>query len=156
MNEQQPQSPPQALRTIRVLWFALLLGEVLFLGVIVFLLSTGNAVTSMPAETIQLLFYINSAMLAAAVPLGHFLRRKRYEAARDGDVVTPQGYLSGNILLYAMCEGQALFSLVIVMMAGQYLPYVVPAIVAMTVQVLNWPTGAPMQSAERGFFGREE
>ena len=68
-------------------------------------------------------------------------------------LVTPAGYARGNILLLSMLGGPSLFGLVICVLAGSLWPYVIPSAAGMALQVINFPTGKPMQPHAPGFIG---
>ncbi|HEX7009144.1 MAG TPA: hypothetical protein VF184_04125 [Phycisphaeraceae bacterium] len=138
-------TPQQALLILRIIWAAMLAGEGIFLAVIIGLLSASQFV---PNDSLHpLLAYIALGLLAVAVPAGYFARMQTYKANWREHAVAPLGYMRGNIMLLAMLEGAAMFSLVAVLLTGRYVPEAIGAFVAMAVQVVNFPTGKPMRPA---------
>ena len=83
-------------------------------------------------------------MLVTSVPVGYFIRGQIYKKNWEGDVVTPKGYMMGNIVLLAMCEAVSLCGLVATMI-GHVVWFAVPSLLAMAVQVVNFPLGGPME-----------
>ncbi len=149
-------SPKQILRTLRTIWLALLLGQIaLFIVVAVVITNGGVQIGSANDQLVQRLFYLSLAMLLVFVPVGYLLRTTIYKKNWHGDVITPRGYFTGNLLLLALCEGVALFALVVTLLSGTFGLTLLPAVAAMAVQVVNIPTGRPMQPAVPSFGARE-
>jgi hypothetical protein len=95
-------------------------------------------------DAAKLFIYASWAMVIAAVPLGYFLRMQSYKRHWQGDVIAPQGYLVGNLLLWALCEGCSLVTIAFCLLVGSLWPAIAPSLVALSVQVLNYPDGRPM------------
>jgi hypothetical protein len=130
---------------LRIIWAAMLAGEGIFLAVIVGLLSAGQFV---PSDSLHpLMAYVALGLLAVAVPAGYFFRMQIYKANWREHAVAPLGYMRGNIILLAMLEGAAMFSLLAVLLTGRYVPEAIGAFLAMAVQGVNFPTGKPMRPA---------
>jgi len=135
----------QSLKMTRLVWFALLMGQFVFLGVIGSGVIDIKASESMPANV---LFIANMLFLFIAIPIGLFIRNQIYKANWVGDVVQPQGYLTGNLIFLAICEGVSMLGLVNTMLAGKFGLPILPSVLALAVFVLNFPNGKPMQSSE--------
>ena len=140
-----PTDPAQALKTMIVLWFALISGQVMFFVVIVFLKNTGGGPASTSSDLPDLLHVISWIALAMAAPIGYFVRNQTYKANWQDEVVTPGGYITGNLLLLAMLEGAGMLALVGTFLADSLWPNALPALFAVLVQVINFPTGKPMR-----------
>ncbi len=143
---QQISDPKTALRTMRFLWFGLLSGPLSFLFVIVMIVSGSD---QEPAEIGMLLGYVAIGMLIVLTPIGYFIRGQIYKASWQGDVVTPKGYYVGNLILLSTLEGVALFGLVATMVHGALGLPLVPAVLAMAIQVINFPNGRAMHPPDR-------
>ncbi len=152
-NSLSNMTPEKALISSRIMWAALVGGQVIFLIVIIAM--QGRLSGTPDPQMVATLHYISIGMVIAAVPVGMFIRSQMYKKFWVGNKVTPQGYLQGNLLLWAMCEGTSLFGLVVTMLADGFWPWVVPSALAMAVQVMNWPDGAPMRPAEPQLPRRE-
>jgi hypothetical protein len=133
------------LSTIRIIWAAMLAGELGFLGVIFFLLRGGNAPPPAQTDSMRILFFVSIVFLAGGVVVGFVLRSRLYNPRQADGSVVPGRYVTGNIIFYALCEGPAFFGLVVCMLSGHFLPAVAVPAVAMAVQLLNFPTGAPLE-----------
>jgi hypothetical protein len=136
----------RALLTIRVIWAALILGQVVFAAVIA-VINSGDQPVGDDAELGQVLFYASAGLLALAVPTAYFIRGQIYKANWRGNAITPAGYISGNLLFLAMLEGASLLSLVAVLLGGAFWPNALPAALAVVVQLVNFPDGKPMRPA---------
>ena len=98
-----PVTSKRMLLTTRVLWFALIAGQVASVMFVTTLLSRGMA-TPVSEDAAKMFLYTSWAMVVAAVPLGYFLRMQSYKKHWQANVITPQGYLVGNLLLWSLCE----------------------------------------------------
>jgi len=151
MNDQQSgirSSPKGALVTTRVIWAALLVGQISFLFVMLLIWSQRESAGGQPQDVADdvtdILGYVAIAMLFVLTPLGYFIRNQVYKANWRGNIVTPHGYIVGNIILLAMLEGVAMLGLIGTFAQGSFgLPFV-PTVIAMAIQVINFPHGRPM------------
>src|SRR6478735_2264455 len=93
------------LATLRIIWFALLMGQLIFLGVIFFVIWPHQNPRQRPSDdTMRIFLYVTGAMLVGAIPLGYFLRSALYGARNSDGSIHPGRYASGNIILWAMSE----------------------------------------------------
>ncbi|HTL28495.1 MAG TPA: hypothetical protein VL282_04720 [Tepidisphaeraceae bacterium] len=129
------------LLVLRVIWAALLIGELTFMIIV---LKLGRNMNALPDP--QSLTIINGAMLVTLIPAGIVVRRAVYAKGTIDGAVSPQAYTTGNIIFHVLCEGVAFFGLVITMLSGQTGLAFAIALAAMAVQILNFPTGGPMQN----------
>jgi hypothetical protein len=133
--------PKHALWLTRIIWAAMIAGQVIFMVVVPVVWSrhaTDGAATNV-------LFVISMAMLLTLVPFGYFVRMQVYKANWRDKIVTPGGYVTGNLILLAACEGVAMVGLVHAMLSGTLFPAVIPTILALVVQIINFPNGRAMQ-----------
>lgn len=135
-----PTDPRKALVVMRLLWAAILMGMIVYL-VVVLVAKVPHNPQSKSASLHDMLFYINSGMLFVGLFVGYTLRNQFYKKHWEGEVVKPQGYLHGNLLLWAIAEGCGMFSLTIVLISGTFDPYIWPAVGAAASIVINFPTG---------------
>ncbi len=147
MTEQQPSpsqqpSPAAQLRVLRIIWAALLMGEVMFL-----IVATTVAASREPQrEMTQLLFYLALGMLVVLAPVAYVIRLSTYARGRQPDGTIAGGaYATGNILFWAMFEGVGMFAIVGALLNGGRGPHLYVVAVALAIQVVNFPTGRPMR-----------
>ena len=139
MTEQQP-TPAAQLRVLRIIWAALLLGQVVFL-----IVATTVAAEREPRDQ-TLLFYVAAGMLVIVTPVAYLLRAQSYARGRGADGAVAGGaYATGNILFWAMFEGVGMFSIVGAMLNGGRGPHLFVTAVALAIQIANFPTGRPMR-----------
>lgn len=117
-------------------------GQAAFLGVIV---AIGPPSNRGLRDSVTTLFWLDVALLAAAVFAGGFTRKQVYKRHWLGDAIMPRGYVIGNIVLLSMLVLASLVGLLLVMLHGRLMPMVVVPLVAMGFQILNFPTGTPMR-----------
>lgn len=133
-----------ALRVTRLIWVALIAGQIGFLTVIGVLFSTGFQLNAGP-DVVQLLAMLWAAMFIPQVAAAFFLRTTTYAKNRTDDgLVAPASYQTGNLLFLAILEGAAMFALVITLLAGTFVPYVGIVFLPLAIQVLNYPNGRAM------------
>jgi hypothetical protein len=144
-NPNPPALSP--LTTLRIIWAALIAGPVMFGAIVIFML--GPQQRAAGASLQPLLLYANVAMVATLIPAAYIVRAVVYRAGRTEDgSVRPASYATGNILFLAMCEGAAFASLVFGLLnGGTGLPMLL-AVIALVVELINFPTGRPLQPDE--------
>jgi hypothetical protein len=146
MTQQQP-TPAGALITIRIIWAAMLMGVLTFMGVVLFVIKPSGRPPD--AKFTQLLFYIAVGMLCALVPIGLLIRSMIWRRGRGADgSVSPGAYSTGLIIQLATCEGTAFFALVGTMLDGGRGPQLIVAGIAMAVMLLSFPTGRPLRAGD--------
>lgn len=125
--------PARALLTIRIIWFALMFGQVTFMAVI-FLLILPNAHARAAFHPLPVLSWIPFAVLAIVVPVAFFMRRVILNRAATAAGVPPSAYFVGNIVFWAGCEGCAFFGLIAIMLNGSLWPLIVQVAIALFLQ----------------------
>jgi hypothetical protein len=143
--------------TLRVIWFALLAGEVMFAAVVAFLISSRP-----PAGAAQpVLTYASFGILLAALPVTFTLRRsmfRRADPAATGGGAGPGGgrvppataYFGGNVLFWASCEGVVFLAIVAALINATFWPTIVAAGVAVALQLATFPTAMKLDALGRG------
>jgi hypothetical protein len=132
-----------AVQTARIVWAAMLLGQVAFLFVIVALWNNESFLTD--PKTGRLLFLVSLVMLIGLVPLAYFIRGQVYKKHWVDRAVTPNGYLTGNIVFLAVCEAVSFTGLASTLFYGEFWPAILPSVAAMVVQAANLPNGRAME-----------
>lgn len=142
-DRSEPQSPKAALLTLRIVWGALLFGVLVFMLVVGIILAN-TAAKPVDAQFATVLLVVLLALLVTELPIGYFVRMQVYKRSWQGDVISPSGYSTGNIILFACCESVALFALIVVLITRSYWPAIIPAVIAMAIMVVNFPNGRAM------------
>lgn len=137
------QSPAQTLTLTRILWAGLLAGQLIFL-IVVAALIVDKQQSSLDDATVWPLLAGLLVFLVTAVGVGLFLRAQVYKAHWQGQVVTPHGYLTGNLIFLALCEGVSFAGLALCLAHGSFWPFALGSFLALSAQVVNFPHGGPM------------
>ena len=144
--------PPDknSLVTIRIIWAALLIGEIAFLLIILLFLWPAQRLGPPPAQSrpsSMLLYDIAWADLAISVLVGFFVRMMIFQKNRDEQGMIRRGsYVTGTIIFLAMLEGSGYLGLVNLMLSHALWPHILPPAIAMAIQVASFPMG--MQVAD--------
>lgn len=133
--------PAKALMTMRIIWLALLLGPILFMGVIVLVILPQSRQTTQPQP---ILTWVSFALLAMTVPVAFVIRGIILRRSRIEDRIPTSAYSAANIIFWAASEGCALFALVVVMLNRSLWPTIVVAAIALCLQAITFPTGADL------------
>src|SRR5688500_7206503 len=113
------------LMTLRIIWAALIMGLVMFAGVV--LVIGPNRPPQDPSMP-RLLLYMAIALAAISVPIGFIIRTIIWNKGRGDDGLIAAGhYATGNIIFWATCEGPAFFALVGALLNGGRGPHLIVA-----------------------------
>jgi len=132
-------TPRRALMTMRIIWLALIMGQLVFLAVIILVILPNNrsrAVTPQP-----LLFWVNAGMLATFVPAAFVVRSIIFRQKETQGGIPVGAYATGNIIFWAACEGVSMFGLVVAVLNGSLWPTIAIVAIALGLQALTFPVG---------------
>ncbi len=146
---QHTASRHRTLWVLRIVWFALIAGQLGF-GFVAYL-AAQQAHSAAQTQLSSQMLVIAFGVLIGAVGMGYFLRNQIYKRCWQTHAVTPQGFFMGNLLLFALLDGVSLLTFAFVMMSGQLFPMILPAAVSLAVQFANFPSGLPMESTPPDF-----
>ncbi len=139
MPTSPPDSPQAALFTVRLIWAAMLMG-MLVLAVV---LTQSFSHPPTPAAATRFA-WTSAGLLLVTTPAGYFIRMQTYKRHWQGEIITPRGYRTGNIILFACLEAPAVASLAAGLLGRSFWPYALPAAIAQVLFALNFPTGRPL------------
>ncbi len=137
-------------RNSQKIWLALLVPEVLTLGIFLVMAKFGNHTYQSDPLLRRICLTMSITVLMVTIPLGYFLRIQAYKKAWEGNAVTPLGYFNGNVKLWLCCLMAASLSIVFFYVTG-FWPLLLIALAAFIVQVANYPTGRPMEPDEASY-----
>jgi hypothetical protein len=124
--------PQRAMLTLRVIWFAIILGQAIFF--VVALALRGQA----GAPNIPSLPYLALAFAAVAIPAGAFLRRFIIrKGIAEGKPL--RGLATGTILFLASCEGPSFLGSVCILLTGNLVPAMWVPILATVLMLIVFP-----------------
>ena len=145
-DEMDRATPGSALLTTRVLWALLLAGQASYL-LTVMLIWARRAIPPVTLEGRRLAAYLAIAGLVVLLPLGYHLRNQAYKKHWRGDAIAPRGYISGNLILFVLCQLACTLGLTAALVQGAFWPGAAPAAVAVAAYFVNFPNGRAMQPA---------
>ncbi|MFP4144900.1 MAG: hypothetical protein ACLFV3_07115 [Phycisphaeraceae bacterium] len=144
---------PRTLLTLRLIWAAMLMSQLVFFLVVAFVLTEARGATP---DLHPMLGWIGVGWFVAATAMGYFARNQIYKSAWREHAIAPGGYLTGNLVLLALLESVGLFSIIALLVTGVMVPEILPAIGALVVFAINFPTGHAMRPHPPGEVGRVE
>jgi hypothetical protein len=138
------QTPEQALLSTRIVWMALLTAPLIVFGVLAPKIFSTQPRTANADSLLNILPFIVGAMAVIQLPVLYIVRAVIFRKRRVNDAVTPQGFLTGNLIFFAGCEGLMLFDAVSCMITQNAIPMVLPGVALLLAMLLNFPTGRAM------------
>ena len=142
MRMDQDIPPVRRLMTLRIIWAALLMGQLAFLGIV---LMIGPNQPAPDPQMLRILLYVLIAMAATMIPIGFVIRGIIYNNGRTEAGVAPAQYAVGNILFWAMCEGVGLFGITAGLLNRGRGPHLIVAVIALAIMIVSFPTGGVMR-----------
>ena len=142
----QSIDPERVHRTAKLLWFALIMSQVIFaVSAVVVVVNSG---VTQNASLGQLLLLVTFGAAVITFPAGLFVHRLGMKQRKPDGSVDPQAFMMAHILLWAMCESVTVISLLSYLFSGTFIPHVLPAAVSLVIQVRYWPDRAALQPAD--------
>lgn len=132
--EKKAENPKEIIRSVRIVHAALCVGVFLMAFVLLLLVLTGlfkssdNAFSS-SWENIPLLVSVAMAVILFAVARQQFSKKvKNIAASSSGVSVKLTGYRYALIRYLALCEGPALFSIILFFVSGDYRLFIIAGV----------------------------
>lgn len=143
MNEQDPLGKSNlngisvrgALRTMRIIWLSLVMGQVAFLLVLVL----GILPSQHPLHPLPILSTVAFILLAAVVPGAFVARTMIFRRTQADGRLAPATYFTGSIIFWAGCEGVTFFALIVAMINGNLWPTIIVAAIGLALCALTFP-----------------
>jgi hypothetical protein len=135
MDKNSPAN--KALITTRIIWFALLMGQIAFM-VVVAVMDRPKQEMAIPLED---MVGVNFLILLTVVPVAFFIRRLIFRRGEVDGAAADAAYQTGNIIFWASCEMVSFFGLITVFISGSWWPAVVPTVIALGLQAMTFPVG---------------
>jgi len=133
----------KALIQVRIMWFALLSGQFICMGVF--------AVINRPKQPLviplEYLVGANFLILFTVVPAAFFVRRLIFRWGEVDGVISAQAFSRGNIIFWASCEAVSFFGLITAFISGSWWPAIVPTVIALGLHALTFPVGGRLDGA---------
>lgn len=139
--ENNPLNPKEALKTLRILHFALLAGMIFFSLVALFLFY--NGLEPIDVELSRAFTYIIPIFVVSGYATSHLLFRNRMGVARAAKDLTEKltHYRAALIVRLALLEGPAFFAIVAYMLTSELI-FLGWAAIIIVYFITLWPTPA--------------
>jgi hypothetical protein len=135
-------SPKQAILVARIIWAALIMGELAFTAVTAIVISQP---APQPVQFQPILPFVAFIMLLT-IPIGFIIRLFIFARARAANGVLPRGvYQKGNVLFWAACEAPSFFGLVTVLVNRTFWPTIIVTAIAIACQTLTMPMASALE-----------
>lgn len=139
--ENNPLNPKEALKTLRILHFALLAGMIFFSLVALFLFY--NGLEPIDVELSRAFTYIIPIFVVSGYVASHLLFKNRMGVARSAKYLTEKltHYRAAFIVRLALLEGPAFFAIVAYMLTSELI-FLGWAAIIIVYFITLWPTPA--------------
>ncbi|QQE10386.1 hypothetical protein JD969_12845 [Planctomycetota bacterium] len=138
-----PQDTQRILITMRIAFVALITGQIVAaLALLAFFWNRAPNPIPHLAPTITTTLII---LFALITPLTFFIRMQIYKKHWKADRITPQGYLLANLIILTSQQAIFLIAVVAAALTQRYALSLIPAYLALFIQLTNYPTGKPLQ-----------
>jgi hypothetical protein len=117
---------------LRIIWAALLIGQSVFLGLIV------AGVVPQQHQSQPVFGFVALMMLATVVPVTFGIRKFHLWRAASG-AGPASGIMVGNIIFWAGCESVSFTSMIFAVVTSWTTPLICAVAIAMALQVLTFP-----------------
>lgn len=151
MTDPQQLTPATAYQFAMLVWGSMMGGVLLIAGMFYFIIRGTEPMFDDPATRHGVLAVTGGIVLAGAVA-GVVARAMFMKRRDETGRVPPMVFVTGQIVGLGIIEGAAVMSLVAMMVMGEALPYVLPALVAVGVMMAMKPNRAlvmPSPDVER-------
>ena len=125
--------------TLRVIWAALLTGQIMFLGVALFLVKQQSRPAAVEPSVTSLIFYVGCAILVGGLLGGHVIRGAITSKASTPRGTTATAYAAGTIILLALLEAPAMIGGVVILLSQTAMPGAVLAGLAIVATLVHFP-----------------
>lgn len=135
----------RSLKQLRIIWGGMIASVVSICMIAVFfILQSGHS----PSATMTDQVIAWSVGLLAVLIVGSgivlFIRMQIYKKHWQGMRVEPQGYVTGNLVVFGFYEVLTMLSLVSIIMNGPAVPLIAIGAMSIGFLFLNFPNGKPM------------
>lgn len=129
----------EQIKPVKIIFFALLSGQIIFLFIALFLVQSGNVV---PNENLFLIFFVVDLMIIVpGIVVGPMLYRSFISRVKSGMSLSEKFnlYKQGTIIKLALVEAPTIFSIVAYMLTGS-LVFLIIAIGVLVLFFMHKPT----------------
>ena len=127
----------------RLIWGVLLMGQVIFGGVVVFLLSKGGFEPK--GGPIEVYGPLAWTVLCVTLLIAVLIRSRESRRELGGQVTPPTQWLTTRILIFALSEGPVLLALCLYLITGETQPFAVIAVIGFLFGLAMYPLEGPKE-----------
>lgn len=142
----KPPTRQQALLMTRIIWSAMMAGQLMFFAVVNFVILP--QVHRDPSHQQPMLTWIAAGLTASIVPVSMLVRLTIFKKASVNGQVAIRSFVLGNIIFWANSEGAAFFSLIVAVVNGALWPTAMFAGGALALQAITFPTGSNLAESD--------
>jgi len=139
MNESDPSGgsnlQKRVLINMRIIWLALLIGQLMFLLILVLLILPNQHVVH-PQPILATVAFI---LTAAVIPAAFVARMMIFRRTRADGRMAPATYFTGSIIFWGGCESVTFFGLIVAMINGNLWPTIIVVAIALALFALTIP-----------------
>ena len=139
MNQSDPSGgstwQKKALLNMRIIWLALLMGQLMFLLILVLLILPRQLNVHPQPILSTVAFILTAAVIPAAFVARMMIFRRRHTDGR----LAPATYFTGSIIFWAGCESVNFFGLIVAMINGNLWPTIIVVAIALALFTLTFP-----------------
>ena len=139
MNQSDPSGgstwQKKALLNMRIIWLALLMGQLMFLLILVLLILPRQLNVHPQPILSTVAFILTAAVIPAAFVARMMIFRRRHTDGR----LAPATYFTGSIIFWAGCESVTFFGLIVAMINGNLWPTIIVVAIALALFTLTFP-----------------
>lgn len=145
--EDQSQAPGQLpmLAILRLTWGGMLIGKLLFAGIIITLVRNRQFTPLINPRQARLGFYILLGLLCFCILVAYFLRSQIYKRHWQEHAITARGYFVANLVVWLTIEAFFFLAVIMMFLTGQLFPGFWPALGGLLAMLVTFPTGKPLQ-----------
>ncbi len=149
MSASEPALTPEStLRQVRLIWAAMIVGILTFFGISLGMTLSRSQPITINRSLSRAMFYGVMVAFVVLPTVGLALRLKTYKRGYVDRAVTPQAYMKGNIIVFAMLETIAILASLVLLLTGIVAQTAFVVVLSVMLMILNWPNGHPMHPAE--------
>lgn len=130
-DSQMPGTPKQDLQAIRIIFFAIIAGALIFAVIVLVLNQLQGPALQNVKKVENILLYVVTGVAAICLPIAMNGYNKGVAVAKNSLISLPiklNQYRSTLVRYIALCEGPALFSIIAFFMVGNYYLFIITAI----------------------------
>jgi hypothetical protein len=137
-----------SLQRLRFAWAALLVVEVVVIGVTVWL-AEREIVAEVSSRKAGATVFVVAAAAVTTVLFAGLLARKWLFAPNHDGAVALQNYIHGTVVLHLCCAAGVVMTLAMIVLTGRLMPLLLVTSLALLTQLASFPAGSVLRRRSR-------